>query len=144
MPDASAYIDTSILGAYYCPEPISAPAEDARRRIPVPVVSTLSEVEFSSLVSRKRQLRELTARQARDILEPFESHIVSGFYRRLSLANDHFAKARRLLSAMDSSLRILDALHLAIAIAENLVLMTADQKFARTAKRCKSRAVLIT
>lgn len=44
----SAYIDTSVLGAYYCPEPESGEAEAALRRIESPVVGVLSEVEFSS------------------------------------------------------------------------------------------------
>ena len=47
MPDESVYIDTSVLGAYYCPEPSSATAENALRQIAVPVISTLTEVEFA-------------------------------------------------------------------------------------------------
>ena len=48
----SAYIDTSVLGAYYCPEPGSVAAEKALLRIEGPVISALSEVEFVSLVSK--------------------------------------------------------------------------------------------
>ena len=50
MADESAYVDTSILGAYYCPEPLSVPAEKALRQFKTPVISVLSEVEFLSLI----------------------------------------------------------------------------------------------
>src|SRR6202043_3502154 len=69
MPNESAYIDTSVLGAYYCPELLSAAAEDALRRIEAPVISTLSEVEFCSLISKKRRLKEFNPRQAKEILD---------------------------------------------------------------------------
>jgi predicted nucleic acid-binding protein len=44
---------------------------------------------------------------------------------------------------MDSPLRTLDALHLAVAIAEALTLVTADREFARAAKRYNSDAILV-
>ncbi|TLY64491.1 MAG: type II toxin-antitoxin system VapC family toxin [Gammaproteobacteria bacterium] len=61
MADESAYVDTSILGAYYCPEPLSAAAERALRQFKTPVISVLSEVEFCSLISKKHRLEELRA-----------------------------------------------------------------------------------
>src|SRR6266516_2554056 len=110
MADESAYVDTSILGAYYCPEPLSAAAEKALRQFKTPVISVLSEVEFCTL---------------------FSNHVAEGFYRRISLNTEHFIKARLLVASMDSSLRTLDALHLAAALAEGLTLVTADREFAR-------------
>jgi hypothetical protein len=38
MPGESAYIDTSVLRAYYCPELLSTAAEDALRQIKAPVI----------------------------------------------------------------------------------------------------------
>jgi len=46
MVGETAYIDTSILGAYYCPESLSSAAETVLRGIGTPVISVLSEVEF--------------------------------------------------------------------------------------------------
>jgi predicted nucleic acid-binding protein len=143
MLDESVYIDTSVLGAYYCPEPLSATAEDALRRIAAPVISVLSEVEFCSLISRKRRLRELNERQAQEILNLFGVHVAEGFYRRISLTSEHFLKARQLVGAPNSALRTLDALHLAAAITESLALMTADRDLAKAAKRHRTRAILI-
>jgi uncharacterized protein len=143
MPAESAYIDTSVLGAYYCPELLSTAAEDALRQIKTPVISVLSEVELCSLISRKRRLRELNERQAKDILDLFGNHVVDGFFRRISLSTEHFIKARQLVASMDSSLRTLDALHLAAAITESIILLTADRDFAKSAKRFKCGVTLV-
>jgi predicted nucleic acid-binding protein len=143
MPDETAYIDTSVLGAYYCPESMSAAAESALRQIKTPVISLLSEVEFCSLLSRKRRLNELTERQMRAILDLFSTHVAEGFYRRVALTSEHFLTARKLVVSAHSSLRTLDGLHLAVALAENLPLMTADQDLAKAAKRHKGAVILI-
>jgi uncharacterized protein len=139
----SAYIDTSVLGAYYSPEALSAAAEDALRQIGTPVISILSEVEFCSLIARKRRLKELNERQASGILDLFGTHVAEGFYRRISLTTEHFLKARELVGAGAGSLRTLDGLHLAAAMTESLPLMTADRDLAKAAKRHKSSVILI-
>jgi len=143
MPADSAYIDTSILGAYYCPEALSAAAEKALRAIRAPVISLLTEVEFSSLISRKRRLKEINEPQAKAILDLLATHVAEGSYRRISVTTEHFLKALQLLSATKIPLHTLDALHLAVAITENLPLMTADQDFAKAAKGHKSAVILI-
>jgi predicted nucleic acid-binding protein len=143
MPADSAYIDTSVLGAYYCPEDLSAAAETALRAIRTPVISLLSEVEFSSLIARKRRLGELSERQAKAILELFSTHVAEGSYRRISVTTEHFLKARQLIDARPTELRTLDALHLSIAVTEKLALVTADQGLAKAAKRHKSVVVLV-
>ena len=143
MPADSAYIDTSVLGAYYCPEALSTTAEEALREITAPVISLLSEVEFASLLSRKRRLKEINERQAKDILDLFETHVAEGFYRRMSLTTEHFLKARQLVASAQSALRTLDSLHLGAAISESLPLMTADRELAKEAKRHKNSVILI-
>ena len=55
----SAYVDTSVLDAYNCREPLSAAAENALRQIKTPVISNLSEVEFSSLITMMTADRDL-------------------------------------------------------------------------------------
>ena len=143
MPAASAYVDTSVLGAYYCPEPLSAAAETALRDLATPVISMLTEVEFASLIARKRRLRELTERQARAILDLFAEHVAEGFYRRVPLGTEHFLRARELVATLSSALRTLDALHLAAALGENLPLLTADRDLVRAAKRHEAAAILL-
>jgi len=143
MPSETAYIDTSVLGAYYCPESLSEAAEAALRQIKNPVISLLSEVEFGSLLSRKRRLKELTERQMGAVLDLFGTHVAEGFYRRVALTTEHFLSARKLVASTQSSLRTLDGLHLAVALAANLLLVTADQDLAKAAKRQKSAVLLV-
>lgn len=143
MPADSAYIDTSVLGAYYCPEALSAAAEAALQEIRTPVISLLSEVEFCSLISRKRRLKEFNDREAKQILDLFATHVAEGYYRRLALTTEHFLKARQLLAAEIGTLHTLDALHLTVVLAETLPLMTADREFAKAAKRHKTPVILI-
>lgn len=139
----SAYVDTSILGAYYCPEVLSAAAEEALRRIEAPVISILSELEFCSLIAKKLRLRELNASQARKILDLFADHVAEGFYRRMSLTAEHYLKARQFIAEMRIPLHTLDALHLAAAALEALPLLTADKVLAAAAKRHKNKAILL-
>jgi predicted nucleic acid-binding protein len=122
---------------------LSAAAEDALRRIEAPVISILSEVEFCSLISKKRKLKELNQRQAKEILDLFATHVAEGFYRRMVLTAEHYLKARQLIAAVDIKLHTLDALHLSAAIAETLTLLTADRDLAAAARRHKSSVNLI-
>lgn len=139
----SAYVDTSVLGAYYCSEQLSAAAEKALRRIQSPVISTLSEVEFASLIAKKRRLGELNEAQAQEILDLFSTHVAEGSYRRIALTTDHYLKARELIGSAKIALHTLDALHLSLAITEHLSLMTADKDLARAARGLKNAVVLV-
>jgi len=48
-----AYLDTSILAAYYCPEPLSDLVEKLIVQLDEPAVSHLTEVELASALSKK-------------------------------------------------------------------------------------------
>ena len=139
----SAYIDTRILGAYYCPEPGSQAAETAVRRFNSPVISALSEVEFHSLVAKKVRMKELDAAHAKAVLDLFANHIAEGFYRRLVLTPEHYMKARTLIDLFRITLLTLDALHLAVSIIEQLPLITSDQILAEAAKKHKHKVVFV-
>jgi uncharacterized protein len=143
MPGKGIYVDTSVLGAYYCPEPLSSAAENALRKISGPVVSSLSNLEFCSLIVRKRRLKELTERQATEVLNLFDSHVAEGFYRQIVLYGAHYSKARQLVLSAASGLRMLDALHPAVAVSESLTLLTADRVLAAAAKRSPAGTILI-
>jgi uncharacterized protein len=143
MPADSAYIDASVLGAYYCPEALSVTAENALRKIKAPVISSLSEVEFASLLSKKRRLKEINDVQFQEILDLFSTHVAEGSYRRIAVTTEHFLKARQLIAGPKIILHTLDALHLSIATTENLSLMTADRDFAKAAKRHQCPVILV-
>lgn len=143
MPAESAYVDTSVLGAYYCPEPLSSAAETALLRVQEPCISPLAEVEFASLIARKRRLKELGEREAGEVLRLFGRHVAEGYYRRLSLGAEHFLRARALVASMTSALSTLDALHLSVALSAGIPLLTADRDFARAARRHDIVATLV-
>lgn len=143
MPADSAYVDTSVLGAYYCPEPLSSVAEAALLRLHEACISPLTELEFASLVARKRRLKELNEREAGEVLRLFGQHVADGYYRRLSLGTEHFFRARDLVASMASALSTLDALHLSVALSAGVPLLTADNDFARAARRHDAVASLV-
>jgi uncharacterized protein len=143
MAGEGAYVDTSVLGAYYCPEVLSGAAERAIRKLASPTISHLSEVEFCSLIAKKTRLKELKRNQARGIIDLFASHVADGFYRRIALTTEHFLNARTAIASMTTPLRTLDALHLAVAVSEQLAILTADLGFAQAAKTFKTKVLIV-
>jgi len=143
MPADSAYVDTSVLGAYYCPESLSGAAEAALLELRDPCISPLTEVEFASLVARKRRMKELGGREAAEVLRLFGQHVSEGYYRRLPLSTDHFFRARDLIGSLASALSTLDALHVSVALSAGIPLLTADRDFARAARRHDAIATLV-
>jgi predicted nucleic acid-binding protein len=143
VPADTAYVDTSVLGAYYCPEPLSSAAESALLGLRDPCISSLTEVEFTSLIARKRRLKELGGRQANQVLQLFGQHVAEGHYRRLPLGTEHFVRARELIASLTSALSTLDALHLSVALSAGIPLITADRDFVRAARRHEVAATLI-
>lgn len=131
-----AYVDTNILAAYYCPEPISENVEKLLLTVKKPIVSLLTEVELFSVINKKIRNKELTKRDAQQIDTTYMNHVKEGYYLKLSLNPEHYTNARNLLNS-SYSLFTLDALHLAIAIAEKIPLLTADKAFGKAAAKMK-------
>jgi uncharacterized protein len=130
-----AYLDTSILVAYYCPEPLSEAAEKVLRRVNQPSISALAEVEFVSALSRKMREKTLDREDARRILIEFESHLNQLLFKRIPLERDHYTLAYSWLSQFAIPLRTLDALHLAVASKNSLEIITADRGLAQSAAK---------
>jgi predicted nucleic acid-binding protein len=128
------YLDTSLLVAYYCPEPLSEKAEIFLTGHSPLAFSTLTELEMFSAVSRKVREKELNRPGARRILAKFLSHLDGRFFASLPVATQHLRLARDWIGQFNTGLRSLDALHLAIASLEGLTMVTADQDLAESAK----------
>ena len=129
-----AYIDTSVLVAYYCPEPRSTQAEALLRADADPVVSALTEVEVFSALSRKVREGVLSADDAAAIRGALLGHISRGALRRVAVEAAHFKEARDRIADPHLPLRTLDALHLAVARLGALALVTADPRLAIAAR----------
>ena len=128
------YIDTSVLAAYYCPEPLSDKAEKVLRAGPDIFISDLTEVELASAVSRKVREKEIGASDANKIFNQFQYHVAQQLYHYLPIDSSHFQMAREWISGFTTPLRTLDGLHLALAASNNTALITADQQLAQSAE----------
>jgi predicted nucleic acid-binding protein len=137
------YVDTSVLAAYYCPEPLSGQAQRALARERERVISSLVEVELVSAIARKVRTREIRRGDAQRILAAFESHLEQGIYTRLPVDGAHFAKAREWLATLAVPLQTLDALHVALAAIKGCPIMTADTALAKACARVGVTARLI-
>ena len=98
-------IDTSVLAAYYCPEPLSATAETFLSTHPEISISLLTEVELYSALSRKVREGNLNRDDATRICELFVSHRDASSYRVLKVDSNHYALARDWLARFDTTLK---------------------------------------
>jgi len=137
------YLDTSVLVAYYCPEPLSDKVEELVTSHAKPGLSHLVEVELFSAVARKVREGQLEKKDAKRILSYFLKHLNEGFYSRHPLNALHYQTARSWIGQLEQPLRTLDALHLALASTEELCLVTADQALARAAENYDINVVLL-
>ncbi len=128
------YIDTSVLVAYYFPEPLSDKVESFLTTCMQPAISRLTEVEFYSALARKIRSGELAKIDAERLTDSFLLHIEESMYTLLYLTDDHFRLAREWIASWDTTLKSLDALHLALAASGGLTMVTADQQLARSAE----------
>ncbi len=138
------YFGKSILVAYYCPEKISHPVEKILIKTKRPAISQLTEVELSSAVSRKIRENELSKDDGNRILSVFQSHKDKNGFVFLPIQPKHYSMAMEWISAFDTPLRTLDALHLAVAHINKISLLAADIKFFDSAKLLGVEASLVT
>ncbi len=128
-----AYIDTSVLVAYYCPEPLSKAAQRFVSNLDEPTISPLVELELYSAVATKVRTGELEQAAANRIVSLFDSHVTDQLYRKLAIEAREFLLAREWIGRFTTPLRTLDALHLARAFTSGLPLLTADRALAGSA-----------
>ena len=140
----TTYVDTSVLAAYYCPEPISLLAERTLRNLTSPMISDLTLVELTSAVSRKIREKTLSRDEGARILTQFETHLEDGYYRILPVRTRDYRVARSWLAQLQGTLRTLDALHLAVAESAGSSTLTADKRLAAEAQALGLPVKLLT
>jgi len=138
------YIDTSVLVAAYCPEPLSKAAQREIRKPGAPTIGALSEVEFCSAIALKTRTGETDADSAREILVAFRLHLAEGVFRLVPVEAREYALACEWIGSFAAPLRTVDALHLAAAFSNDLALITADKVLARSAKHFGVKHKLIS
>lgn len=138
------YLDTSVIAPFYWAEPLSDLVEELMRSQSELNLSQLVEVELMSALSRRVRMREISQATANKIGDRFETHLNNDFYRLISLESVHYQLARNWIARFNTSLRTLDALHLACASSNNLRLVTADEALAASADVLKIETQLLT
>ena len=138
------YLDTSVIAPFYWAEPLSDLVEELMRSQSELNLSQLVEVELMSALSRRVRMREISQATAKKIGDRFETHLNNDFYRLIPLESVHYQLARNWIARFNTSLRTLDALHLACASSNNLRLVTADEALATSADVLKIETQLLT
>ena len=137
------YIDTSVLVAYYCPEPLSEKVETFLTAHTKPIISALTEIELFSAVSKKVRTKEMKRKDAGRVVARFLADIENGYYTYLPLEASHYRLARDWIGMFILPLRTLDALHLAISSSEGLDIITTDPGLFKSAKALSLNAILL-
>ncbi|WP_259086283.1 type II toxin-antitoxin system VapC family toxin [Salinibacter ruber] len=124
------YVATSILAAYCCPELLSGRVEQRLRALRPPVVSCLTDVEMHSALAKKVRRGELAEEDAERVQDLFRNHVSHALYEVAAIEHGDFVQARQWIARMDTALRTLDALHLAVARCRDREVLTADEGLA--------------
>lgn len=135
------YIDTSCLGSYYLDEIHTQKVQSILLRDEFPIVSSLTEVEFHSMLNKKLRMNQLTPEQQNKVIEKFNEHLRAGLFEMLPLTETVFHTARWVLSKTEQPLRTLDSLHLAFSITNRLTLFSTDRVLLDAAGELKVDAV---
>ena len=125
------YADTSAVLPFYRSETNSAAVEAIFLREAGQIgLSPIVRVEIASAIARWSRIGEITESQAQRIESALQNDISAGRYRLLPMPAGVFDQALRWLSSRQTSLRTLDALHLASAAQQACCLLTADRQLA--------------
>lgn len=138
------YIDTSVLVAYYCPEPLSEKAESFLTTHTELAISWLAELELFSAVARKIREGEMVKVDGSKITAKFLSHLDDSLYTFLPVEFHHYKLARDWIGQFSTPLRSLDAVHLAVASQEGATIVTCDRRLANSAKLLAVDFILIS
>lgn len=127
------YLDTSVVVAYYVPEPLSGPVQQTYEGGEALALSELVELEVFSALSLRLRIGDLEREDVERIGSLFLNHLEGEYYTRLHLRAEHYRLARSYIARFDLPLKAPDALHLAVCAAEGFQLVTADRQLSRNA-----------
>ena len=137
------YIDTSVLTGCYCAEARSKRVQRALSAIAEPAISPLVVVEFHCAVARKVRAAAMDRSAAVRVFSEFQLHLAEPRFRVIEVQGVDYALAREWIAQMVTPLRVLDAIHLAVAFSNGMSLLTADAVLAESAKRLGVKNKLI-
>lgn len=135
-------MDTSVLTGAYCQESGSKKAQRAIQDHE-PAISSLTRLEFSSAIAKKVRAGTLGRDEAIRIIAEFQMHIRDGVFELLAVHEAQYALANDWMDACVTTLRALDALHLAMAHSHGLTLITADKALAKAGEQLGARVKML-
>jgi len=134
LAERRSYLDTSALAKWYLNEPGSEAFVSFLQGLDSAVISSLTQTEMRSLLSRRRRMGDLSAELESLLFATFLEDIDRGWLQRYPFNDARFAEASNLIARYpDQPLRTLDALHLTLAAQAGIpMLATADAVMAET------------
>jgi uncharacterized protein len=137
------YLDTSVLVTALTSESATPRVQDwLEAQEPSSLhISLWVETEFSSALSMKIRMGELTLDMRAVSLSDFEN-MKTHSLTLTDLKSSHFLAAAKLADNFALALRAPDALHLAIAMALGATLCTLDNKFAEAAASVGAKVIV--
>lgn len=135
------YIDTSCLGSYYIEEIHTQKVQSILLSDESPTVSSLTEVEFHSMLNKKHRMLQINKTQQKLIIDKFNEHLRAGLFEIHPLTETVFHTARWVLSKTEQPIRTLDSLHLAFSITNRLTLFSTDTVLLDAARDLKVEVV---
>jgi predicted nucleic acid-binding protein len=88
------------------------------------MISDLTLVEFASAISRKVREKTLSRESAARVMAQFEAHLEGGYYEVLTIKARDYRLAKSWLGQLQGTLQTFDALHLAVAEAAGVSIVT--------------------
>ena len=101
----------------------------------MPAISVLVKIEFLSTLTRKTRSFELDRDSARRVTHQFLTHLAGNCFAHLPVTDADYAQAWDWLKLSTTPMRSIDALHLAVAAANHIPLVTCDDALAQFAAR---------
>ena len=129
------YLDTSVLASFYYPEANSPAVQRALGRVEDHAISPLVRTELFSALARRVRTKECPLDVARQIGDLFRQHLRQGRYSLIPVMSDDYQLAEDWLARFDTSLRTLDAIHLAVVYHGGHTLLTSDRILAASARK---------
>ena len=122
------YFDTSAVLPYYRKEHASDRVQRLLESQTRPVlISQLTEVEVASALARWVRMGELSEPQANRVESAFHDDVSHGRFSVCPIETSHYQRAGHWIGTRKTSLRALDALHLACAEYHQAHLISEDE-----------------
>jgi uncharacterized protein len=137
------YIDTSVLIAYLVPEKYSAQADLALRdsaHRPL-ALSAWTETELMSAFGIKCRTGQIEDSDRRKVLAQYED--LRDHFVHLTVLDDDYRNAARLLQNWRLGLRAGDALHLAVSHRHACVILSLDERLVKAGQQLGISAVCL-